>query len=157
MHWADLKSIELIDKFFSHNNSQRFYLILGYRPEEIKGYSPLDEFLKKFEKLRRRFSMIELGPLQNSDVSQLTKLMLNTRQKLESELVSYLETKSQGNPLFLVELVRSLVTKDFLRLNHRTHLWEYDVKVIKKTKILLDSIDLTLNRVNVYDSVDRAC
>ncbi|NRA64027.1 MAG: protein kinase [Pseudobacteriovorax sp.] len=156
MHWADQKSIELVDKFFSHNNSQRFYLIIGYRPEEIQGNLEFDKFLRKFEKLRRRYSQIELGPLEGNDISELTMQMLNTEQQLDPEFVGYLAEKTKGNPLFLVEFVRSLITKDFLFFNRNEKIWEYDLKTIKYTNILLDSIDLTLNRATQYEGADRA-
>ncbi len=156
MHWADKKSIELVDDFFSHNNSQRFYLVISYRSEEIHGYPEFEEFLRKFEKLRRRFTLMELKPLETDAVDQLTKLMLNTQQEFSEDFVAFLKNKTKGNPLYLVELVRSLVTKDFIRLNHQTNNWNFDLDLLKKSKILLDSIDLTLNRVNDYDSQDRA-
>lgn len=155
MHWADKRSIELVDNFFSHNNSQRFYLVLSYRPEEIHGYPEFEDFLKKFEKLRRRFSFMSLKPLEAGPVSKLTKLMLNTKQDFQEDFVDFLKDKTNGNPLYLVELVRSLVTKDFIRLNHKTQYWDYEIEDIRKSKILPESIDLTLNRIKNYDSQDR--
>ena len=54
LHWADTKSLDLIDQFFSHNNAQRFYMIVTHRilPEfENLG---VGKFIEKFRKLRRR-------------------------------------------------------------------------------------------------------
>ena len=155
MHWADQKSIELVDKFFSHNNSQRFYLIIGFRPEEIQGNIEFDKFLRKFEKLRRRYSKVELTGLDHYSVEELTMQMLNTEKRLDFNFIDYLADKTRGNPLFLVELVRSLITKDYLHFGRLSQKWEYDLETIKHTNILLDSIDLTLNRAASYEGIDR--
>ena len=60
MHWADSKTINLIDKFFSHNNSQRFLLVVGYQSFRLMGSLKFKEFLEKFSKLRRRYIELEL-------------------------------------------------------------------------------------------------
>ncbi|SMF21253.1 serine/threonine-protein kinase [Pseudobacteriovorax antillogorgiicola] len=156
MHWADQKSIELVDRFFSHNNSQRFYLIVSYSEGASHDQEHFHRFVQKFEKLRRRYSEVHVGALEPEAVGELTRIMLNTEQQLESDLVGYLTGKTKGNPLYLVELVRSLVAKDFISLDETSGVWSYDTKAIKNTKVLLDSIDLTLNRVLEYDSVDQS-
>mgnify|MGYP003687739389 CR=1 FL=1 len=155
MHWADEKSIELVDSFFSHNNSQRFFLIVTYSEDLSQDQEHFHKFIKKFEKLRRRYSEIELEPLTQQSVSDLSQLMLNTEQSLESDFIAYLQSQTKGNPLFLVELVRNLVTSDLIRLDESTGRWEYETREIKNSKVLLDSIDLTLNRILDYDAVDQ--
>lgn len=155
MHWADEKSLKLIDQFFSHNNSQRFLLVVACRPMQAAESSSFAKFIDKFSKMRRRFSEINLGPLQPSDVGVLTAKMLNSPQSVRPELVAYLMEKTEGSPVYLVEMIRSLVAQEFINYDSRQKVWDYDIKQIIDSPVSLDSVDLTLSRLQSYDERDR--
>ncbi|MFW7377647.1 MAG: protein kinase domain-containing protein [Oligoflexus sp.] len=156
MHWADPKSIDLIDRFFSHNNAQRFYMILSHRSQRHQDNQEFAEFMSKFQKLKRRFSEIELRSFQHHDVLQLTQMILNTKQNFDEKLIEFLSQKTSGNPLFLVELLRKVVTFNLLEYEPQTKNWKYDVLAIRKANLILDSVDLTLTRIQTYDAMDRS-
>ncbi len=156
LHWADDKSVALIDQFFSHNNSMRFYLVLSYRKETLALAPTLNSVLNKFKKLKRRYIEVNLKPFCRDDIEALVGNMLNSPESVSEPLVDYLATRTLGNPMFLVEFVRTLVAQEFINYNNVTSYWDYQLDKIKSSKIHLDSVDLTLSRIETFDETDRA-
>ena len=155
LHWVDDKSLELVDQFFSHNNSQRFLLVVSYRPQGDHELTEISRFLEKFRSLRRRFQEIELTYFGHDAIRELAGGMLNSPQSVSDDLVTYLHTRTQGNPMYLVELIRSLVIQELISFNSTSSCWEYNLGAIKTSRVSLASVDLTLSRMMTFDVSDR--
>lgn len=154
MQWADPKSLELIDRFFSHNNSQRFFLLISYQTLVEGVDEELKVFIQKFSKLRRRFHEIELGFLDRQAIGRLNSSILAIEHELDKELVDYLAEKTHGNPLYLLEMHRSLVTQELLRLDDRG-VWTFEMQEVLRSHISSNSIDLIYNRLNELPHAER--
>ncbi len=146
MHWADEKSLELIDRFFSYNNSQQLFLVISHRPSESANKSSFQAFLSKFSKLKRRYQEIEVQHLGESAVGTLSESILAMDQELDPRFTDFLQRKTRGNPLYILEVHRSLVTQELISLNP-DGAWVCEMEEIYSTPIHSSSIDLTLNRL----------
>lgn len=155
LQWADDKSLELIDEFFSHNNSQRFYMVVSHSTAREVDGSKFGGFIEKFSKLRRRFIDVRLGPLTETAVHEITGNILRSPESVTAEFTSYLYSRSNGNPMYLVELMRQLVTQDYVFLRTKNASWEYDLEEIKKAAVQLQSVDLVINSLQNYDEIHR--
>lgn len=156
LHWADEKSLALVDQFFSHNNLQRFYLVASYRPSALKVSQRLTDFVNKFKRLKRRYIEIDLGTLQDDQISELAANMLNSTHSIAPDLITFLRARTSGNPMYLVELIRTLVAQERINYNSTLGVWEYDINQLKNERIKLDSVDLTVNRIQTYTEEDRS-
>lgn len=145
LHWADDKSLELIDQFFSHNNSQRFFLIVGYRSNEPQYAQKFGVFLEKFSKLKRRFEEIELHPLNEDSTKLLCESILQAKDQVSLPIVKALQKETRGFPMYLVEVMRSLVSLDMIRWQDQQ--WIFDVAAIQQYRPKYTSIDLILSRL----------
>ncbi len=155
LQWADDNSLELIDQFFSHNNSQRFFLVVTHRPvENIEG-SHFGKLLDKFRKLRRRYDEVELGNFSLQDVRTITENLLMSPESVSDELVAYISERSRNNPLYVVELVRTLVSRDLIYLRTKNGHWEFDMDVIRQASVQVESVDLILSRTEDLEEFDR--
>lgn len=155
MQWADDKSIELIDRFFSHNNSQRFFLVISHRPLMPGEGENFQGFLTKFSKLRRRYQEIELGSLGREAIGQLSQSILGIEQELDPKLLDYFGNKTAGNILYLIELHRSLVTQELISINQEGK-WRIQLEEIFRAPLISNSIDLTLNRLFELAAAERS-
>jgi len=155
LHWADDKSLELIDQFFSNANTQRFYLIVSQRVGSIQHSKRFQQFIEKFSKLRRRFQEINLGRVTHDAVASIMQGMLATKSPVAGELVDHVEKVSHGNPMHLVELVRTLVATDYISPRRDSDLWDYDIGRIAKAIVPLNSVDLVLSRIQNFQEFDR--
>jgi serine/threonine protein kinase len=155
IHWADEQSLELIDQFFSHNNSQRFFMVLGHRPVQNMAETRFGRLVDKFRKLKRRFESIELSTFAPADVAAIVTNLLGDSTSPDQRLVTYIIEKTSANPLHVVELVRKLVTSDLITRVSAESGWEYDVELVSKANVLVDTIDLALSRVLRLNTNDR--
>ncbi|MEF8873756.1 MAG: tetratricopeptide repeat protein [Candidatus Thermoplasmatota archaeon] len=117
LHSADPTSLKLIH-YLSRNTKDDKVLILGtYRPEDIveRTDGEVHQLKTAMQEMNREglFEKIELERLDEPDVEEFIKKTLG-RIELEDEVVKKLYEECEGNPFFLLELLRDLVEKGHL-------------------------------------------
>jgi class 3 adenylate cyclase/tetratricopeptide (TPR) repeat protein len=106
MHWADAASIELLRELLPLTGEIGLVLICAFRGErqapawQIKTIAD-DEY-------RHRYTEVSLRPLSESESNELVNRLLATPDIPEDLRSSILE-KSDGNPFFIEEVVRTLI------------------------------------------------
>ncbi|HEY7908428.1 MAG TPA: AAA family ATPase, partial [Thermomicrobiales bacterium] len=114
LHWADPASLDLL-RFLGHAAHAAPLLILAtYRGDELDRAHPL---YRIFPALVRDAdaTRIDLHPLAEDDIRALVHARYALADADERRLVAYLTVRSEGNPLFLGELARTLEEEGFLR------------------------------------------
>lgn len=154
VHWADEKSLALIDQFFSNANSLRFQLVIGCRIDAVQEGSPFWRFINKFRGLKLRYAEVNLSALSIEASRAVVTSLLRQSQPVSLELTEYLVSKSGGIPMRLVELTRRFVALDMIRLNRREKGWEYDISEIREAKISLTAVDLVLGRLTEFKGAE---
>jgi tetratricopeptide (TPR) repeat protein len=112
MNWADAGSLDLLKAVARQTASHRIMLLGIYRDVEVEEDSELFEFLYevKREKLGESLGLKGFG-------SEDTALMIGEilgQQEVDAEFRDLVFSKTQGNPFFIEELVRSLVEQGVL-------------------------------------------
>jgi DNA-binding winged helix-turn-helix (wHTH) protein/tetratricopeptide (TPR) repeat protein len=113
LHWADASTVEFIDYLSDKLDSLRTVVLITYRPEEmVRVRHP---FLGVRQSLQRRdrFREIALGLLSHNDVAQYVSLELPDAD-LEPRFVDFVHQRTEGNPLFVTDLVKHLRDRDVL-------------------------------------------
>lgn len=106
LHWADQPTLLMLE-FLAQEFSNGQILVLGaYRDEEISAQHPLTRVLSELAKTPN-FQRLSLSGLSQQDVGELITLMSGATPA--PELVDTVFTRTQGNPLFVTEVVRLLV------------------------------------------------
>jgi DNA-binding CsgD family transcriptional regulator len=114
LHWADPASLDLL-RFLGHAAHAAPLLILAtYRGDELDRAHPL---YRIFPALVRDAdaTRIDLHPLAEDDIRALVHARYALADADERRLVAYLTVRSEGNPLFLGELARTLEEEGFMR------------------------------------------
>lgn len=155
LHWADEKSLDLIDIFFSNANTLGFFLLVSQRSDMHLSNPRCDRFLEKFAKLKRRFTKIELERITKNAIGEIVGNILMSSRKLPDDFITYLEEQSRGNPMHLVELIRTLVARNYISIKSLGSEWEYDLNVIRSAQIKLNTVDLVISRIGEYDEVEK--
>lgn len=156
LHWADDRSLELVDQFFSNANSLKFHLVISYQTDCAKLSPRFSAFLEKFRPLRRRYSEVILNPLTEEKGTVLAAEVLRYTEALPPAFSDYLARKSAGVPMRLVELTRRLVALDIIRLGGRNLQWEFDSEALRLTPVRLHAIDIVLGKISEYREMDLA-
>jgi DNA-binding CsgD family transcriptional regulator len=107
VHWADPESLELLRYVAARLADTRLLLVVTYRMDELTRRNPfyrqLPALVRESEGLR-----LDLRRLGRNDLAELVTLRYNLEPLDRGILVEYLDTHSEGNPFFAVELLRAL-------------------------------------------------
>ena len=106
LHWADRPSLLLLE-FLAQKLEDSHLLVVGtYRDVELSRRHPLAETLGELTK-ERMFQRILLRGLSEPDVKRFVEA--TTGLTASQSLVSAVYTQTEGNPFFVIEVVRLLV------------------------------------------------
>jgi serine/threonine protein kinase len=116
LQWADLPSLKLIELLVTDPNSQYLLLIGAYRDNEVSATHPLIHTLEQIQQTGTIINNIILQPLDIVHVSQLVADTLRTDIAKAKPLADLVFKKTQGNPFFLTQLLKSLHQEDLCHL-----------------------------------------
>ncbi|RME04472.1 MAG: hypothetical protein D6805_02920 [Planctomycetota bacterium] len=152
LQWADELTIKalgylgnLVYQELSSSSPPHILLLGCYRSGEIGG-TPLEGFL---ERGREYLQKIELMPLDEGAMQELLFSMFGTRN-LPTIFQERIQAEAKGNPLFLEELLKSLVeTKQIWR---EAGEWEFpeNLDTLRIPKTLSDILLSRLQRLDAY-------
>jgi DNA-binding SARP family transcriptional activator len=110
LHWADEGSLRLLDYLAHHEALHSTLLVTSVRSEDVDEH--LLGTLRGLER-QRVLERIELGPLAVEATVQLVREVV---QEDVRQLGQQLHAETEGNPLFAVETIRSLLESGELQL-----------------------------------------
>jgi len=133
LQWADSASLKLIQLLITDTDSQYLLLIGAYRDNEVSPAHPLMQTLEKIKEKEATVNNITVKPLDFSHVSQLVADTLNESpeaSRIES-LSELLFNKTQGNPFFLTQLLKTLYSENLLNYEIIADKWQWDIEQIQ--------------------------
>lgn len=107
-HWCDADTLEWV-QYLLHTNSQAPLLLLAtLRPEETPTDHPMSELQRQLARVGR-LQQIELAPLTPAETAQLVDQFAGhvAEYGLDESVHRQIYTETEGNPLFILETVRS--------------------------------------------------
>ncbi|MEO0094461.1 MAG: AAA family ATPase [candidate division WOR-3 bacterium] len=141
LHWADTASMELINYIGRNIENMPIFLTLVYRPLKKK-----EEFMEK-----NWTSELNLKELTKEESVELIKNLLNIKE-IPEDLKKIIVEKSQGNPFYIEELVKSLIEQGYVVEEKGAWKFKGDVKKIQ----LPDTVEaVILSRIDRLDLQDR--
>jgi tetratricopeptide (TPR) repeat protein len=107
LHWADISTIDLLAYLASKFDSMRVLIVATYRPSDL--------LLAKHPFLQVRPDLLARGVCREIELEFLSRLEIEKYLALEfpehcfpTELPALIHAKTEGNPLFMADLVRYL-------------------------------------------------
>jgi DNA-binding SARP family transcriptional activator len=110
LHWADEGSLRMLDYLAHHEALRSTLLVTTVRTEDVD--ERLLETLRRLER-QRLLERVELGPLSVEATVQLLREVVRDDVR---QLGQQLHAETEGNPLFAVETIRSLLESGELQL-----------------------------------------
>jgi class 3 adenylate cyclase/tetratricopeptide (TPR) repeat protein len=102
LHWIDAETQALLDSLVESLPTARLLLLVNYRPEYQHGWGS-----------KTYYTQLRLDPLPPASADELLQALLGDDPSLAS-LTQLLIARTQGNPFFLEESVRTLVETEVL-------------------------------------------
>jgi len=106
LHWADKASIDLLIDLFSISEQAPVLFLTSFRPDrQSPGWRVKNAAEREFP---NRYVLLSLKPLTDLESGALVDSLL-TVADLPKQLQNKILTKSEGNPFFVEEVVRTLI------------------------------------------------
>jgi DNA-binding CsgD family transcriptional regulator len=121
LHWADTASLELLRFVARALETHPVLMVVTYRTDELTRQHPLFNFLPGLAR-ETDATRMDLRPLDATAVRAHISARFQLSEEDTGRLATYLEENAEGNPLYVVELLRALVEEDVL--SHRSGGWE---------------------------------
>ena len=114
VHWADASTIDVVAYVLSRLESARLFVVVTYRPTELQLSRHPFQSLRLERQARRQSRDIELAFLSRDAIA----LLLDTRfpgHRFPGSFVDLIHRKTEGNPLFIVNLLSYLQERAVIR------------------------------------------
>ena len=111
LHWSDDLSLDLLSLLMDELATTPLMLLCVYRPEKERRISQLSSQAQR--KCLDRYTEIQLQPLSSLQSRQLMEELLQIKN-LPENIKDLILQKSEGNPFFIEEVVRSLREQDLV-------------------------------------------
>ena len=111
LHWADKSSLLLLEFLGQELADSRILVLATYRDLEVSRQHPLSETLAELTRERPLLRLLLRG-LGRADVGHY--MTMTTGRRLPQALVEAFYSQTEGNPLFLTEVVRLLIQEERL-------------------------------------------
>lgn len=103
IHWADDKSLDLVNHIVRSRRSMRLLVVCLLRPAFFERREALWDARHEFH------TTIELKPLTRADSEQLVRDILWKVRDLPAELIDLISNTADGNPFYVEELIKMLI------------------------------------------------
>ena len=124
LQWADLASLQLIKSLMT----QPHLLLLGaYRDNEVSSAHPFMLTVADLKKAAATVNTLTLQPLSAADINCLVADTLHCSATRSEPLTELIIRKTQGNPFFTTQFLKSLHEEGHIRFNAQQSHWECDI------------------------------
>ncbi len=150
LHQADPSSLKLLH-YLSRNTKDNKVMIVGtYRPEDIveRYDGEIHQLKKTLQEMNREglFQEIRLKRLKETDVEDFMEDILGNIE-LKDEVVKKLYNECEGNPFFLLELLRNLVEENHIVKDEEEGVWRAE-KALEEVHTPAKVYDLVVRRLD---------
>jgi predicted ATPase/signal transduction histidine kinase len=147
LQWADTASLNLVSALIARSNDQYLFVIGAYRDNEVYEAHPLMLTLDEVQKTGSTVHRIVLQPLGFANVCQLLVETLNCTLERTKPLADLVLTKTNGNPFFINEFLKSLYTEELLRFDFQSGRWRWDIGKIQARNITDNVVELMSDKL----------
>ncbi|MCV6638978.1 AAA family ATPase [Candidatus Albibeggiatoa sp. nov. NOAA] len=133
LHWADSASLDWVSMIM--HDSEYLFLIGAYRENEVSPAHPLMLCLNDIEQQGSVVKNINLDTLSLQDVNYFVSDSLNAALEKTYSLAALVMQKTQGNPFFMNEFLKSLYSENLLDFDWQYFEWRWDTDKIAECEI----------------------
>ena len=145
VQWADQETLGFLKDLFGHSSSY-LLVILSYRDNEVTQGHYLNDYLASYKELvpftAEAMQAMSLAHLQNMLVDSF-RCEIDELGTLPEQLFQ----KTNGNPFYIKELLRSLYQDGALKLDRAHKRWRCDEKYLRDMHVAANVVDFLINRL----------
>lgn len=147
LQWADPASLRVLRNLICNSGPLHLLLIGAYRDNEVDELHPLSKLIFELRKRPVALEEIALLSLSSGHLSSLVSDSLGCSPDSAQPLVNVLFEKTQGNPFFAVQFLKSLYHEKLLTFNQSKGIWEWDLVAVDAVGYSDNVIDLLVDKM----------
>ncbi|MDI7229236.1 SpoIIE family protein phosphatase [Leptospira santarosai] len=147
LQWADPASLNLIETFFIHSKIINFLCILSFRPEALEPPNPFSKILKSIETNKIQKSLITIDSLDKESIYRLIQDFVPSSEEQTGFVTSILHKKTLGNPLAIIQLLRTCKKTNIISYEFESRLWNWDLEKVANLSAADNVVDLLCDRI----------
>ncbi len=148
LQWADIGTIDLIEKIVLDKSVQNILIINAYRDNEVdKNHL----YIKMLNKIKEQKNIVEMI-LYNLTYENLSLLIEETIYTNNEQLIKLIYEKSSGNAFFVNQIINLFNEEMLFNFNPETLAFEYDMNQLYNLGLTDDVIEIATKNINSLDN-----
>jgi predicted ATPase/signal transduction histidine kinase/tRNA A-37 threonylcarbamoyl transferase component Bud32 len=137
LQWADSGSLRLLQLLLGNRNRQNLLVVGAYRDNEVEQTHLLRQTVEILQAKEVRIHQLVVKPLEKEQVEHfLADTLGEERESVAKNPFSELIfQKTQGNPFFLIQLLKTLYAEKLLVRDNKTGSWQWELNKIQAVGI----------------------
>ncbi|MBV9386505.1 MAG: PAS domain S-box protein [Chroococcidiopsidaceae cyanobacterium CP_BM_ER_R8_30] len=148
LQWIDSATLKLIELILLDEQAHSLFLIGAYRDNELDSTHPLTLTLERLRKQGAVIQEIVLAPLTLLPLSQLIAETLHHNTDTICPLAELVLHKTEGNPFFINEFLKTLYTENCLTFDSERRNWQWNIEQIQAMNITDNVVVLMTNKLS---------
>ncbi len=133
LQWADVGTVRLLRMLGSEARIGHLVLLGTFRDNEVTALHPLAQLLESLEQQAPRPARIQLGPLSSADIEEWLADVYRMSPSMAAVPAAWLLQHSEGNPLFVSQLLGTLGERGVLREDQDG--WHWDAERLADARL----------------------
>lgn len=147
LQWADSATLKLIKLMLTDEQTRYLFLIGAYRDNEVSQTHPLSIAIEELQKAGSAINRIALFPLKLEHITQLIAETLHHSEASVKPLAELVMQKTQGNPFFVNEFLKTLHQENLLRFDFSQKNWLWNIAEIEAMDITDNVVELMIGKL----------
>lgn len=147
LQWADSATLKLIELMMQDSETQHLFLIGAYRNNEVTSTHALCLMLEGLRQADVKVHEITLTALALTHIEQLIADTLHTEVDRVRPLAELVMQKTEGNPFFVNEFLKTLYTENLLTFHSDSLSWRWDLAQIEAIGITNNVVELMIGKL----------
>ena len=147
LQWIDAASLNFLELMIADEKAAHLFLIGAYRSTEVAAGHPLLSTLVNLRNQSVEIHEIKLEGLDHQATAHLISDALHTNTETVQPLAKHVVQKTNGNPFFVNEFLKSLYAENLIRFDTETSAWQWDLAAIQVRNITDNVVDLMTEKI----------
>ncbi len=147
LQWADAASLGMLNPLLTSPDVRHLLLIGAYRDNEVDEGHPLSAAVRALESSSVPIVRIVLAPLAPTELHRLVADCLRRDDSEIEALARLVAAKTQGNPFFVIQFLKSLSKEGLLRFDHDARRWTFRIDDIARAPMTQNVIELMSHKI----------
>src|SRR4028119_1007160 len=147
LQWTDSATLQFLQLIMTDFTTQYLFVIGAYRDNEVSASHPTMLALSEMKTQGVVINHLSLSPLNLNQVNEFIADTLKTECVPTQRLAELVWQKTQGNPFFIKEFLKSLYTEKFMNFDTKAGAWTWDLEQIRTRNITDNVVELMTEKI----------